>query len=103
MPHPLQDWFSPDNCVSYYVTSSLKGTLERHVDFDRIDAVISGFGVGHFSRPERVLAEFARVLVPKGRVALSWQMLAKAWHHIPFGHTVFAGPQAQVSFVCCSF
>jgi len=31
------------------------------------------------------------------------QMLAKAWHHIPFGHTVFAGPQAQVSFVCCSF
>ena len=25
-----------------------------------------------FSRPERVLAEFARVLVPKGRVALSW-------------------------------
>jgi hypothetical protein len=31
------------------------------------------------------------------------QVLAKAWHHIPFGHTVFAGPQAQVSFVCCSF
>ena len=31
------------------------------------------------------------------------QMLAKAWPHIPFGHTVFAGPQAQVSFVCCSF
>jgi len=36
------------------------------------DAVVSGFGVGHFSRPERVLSEFARVLVPKGRVALSW-------------------------------
>src|SRR5215471_5509093 len=36
------------------------------------DAVVSGFGVGHFSRPERVLSEFARVLVPKGRVALAW-------------------------------
>jgi SAM-dependent methyltransferase len=36
------------------------------------DSVVSGFGVGHFSKPERVLAEFARVLVPKGRVALSW-------------------------------
>jgi len=36
------------------------------------DAVVSSFGVGHFSRPERVLAEFARVLIPKGRVALSW-------------------------------
>src|SRR5262249_24400980 len=31
MPPPPQDWFSPDNCVSYYSTSSLKGTLERHV------------------------------------------------------------------------
>jgi SAM-dependent methyltransferase len=36
------------------------------------DSVVSGFGVGHFSKPERVLAEFSRVLVPKGRVALSW-------------------------------
>jgi len=36
------------------------------------DAVVSGFGIGHFSRPERVLAEFVRVLAPKGRVALSW-------------------------------
>jgi SAM-dependent methyltransferase len=36
------------------------------------DCVVSGFGVGHFSKPERVLAEFARVLVPKGRVSLSW-------------------------------
>src|SRR5262249_61917893 len=37
-PRPPQDWFSPDNCVSYYSTSSLKGTLERHVDFDRINS-----------------------------------------------------------------
>lgn len=36
------------------------------------DAVVSAFGVGHFSRPEVVLSEFARVLVPGGRVALSW-------------------------------
>src|SRR5215475_4657389 len=45
---------------------------ELPLDSSSFDAVISGFGVGHFSRPERVLAEFARVLVPKGRVALSW-------------------------------
>jgi SAM-dependent methyltransferase len=45
---------------------------ELRLDSSSFDAVISGFGVGHFSRPERVLAEFARVLVPKGRVALSW-------------------------------
>ncbi|MFZ2076227.1 MAG: patatin-like phospholipase family protein, partial [Xanthobacteraceae bacterium] len=39
MPRPPQDWFSPKNCVSYYSTSSLNGTLERHVDFDRINSV----------------------------------------------------------------
>lgn len=41
-------------------------------DSSSFDAVISAFGIGHFSRPESVLAEFARVLVPNGRVALSW-------------------------------
>ena len=35
MPRPPQDWFSP---VSYYVTSALKQTLERYVDFDRINS-----------------------------------------------------------------
>jgi len=62
----------------------LAHTLHSHLDFregsaeelpldsSSFDAVISSFGVGHFSRPERVLAEFARVLVSKGRVALSW-------------------------------
>ena len=62
----------------------LAHTLHPHLDFregsaeelpldsSSFDAVISSFGVGHFSRPERVLAEFARVLVPKGHVALSW-------------------------------
>lgn len=37
-PRPPQDWFSPDNCVSYYITSALKRTLERYVDFDRINS-----------------------------------------------------------------
>jgi NTE family protein len=37
-PRPPQDWFSPDKCVSYYITSALKGTLERYVDFDRINS-----------------------------------------------------------------
>jgi len=36
-PRPPLYWFSPDQYVSYYVTSSLKQTLERHVDFDRIN------------------------------------------------------------------
>jgi SAM-dependent methyltransferase len=63
---------------------ALARTLHPQIDFregsaedlpfapSSFDSVVSGFGVGHFSRPERVLAEFARVLVPKGRVALSW-------------------------------
>jgi len=36
------------------------------------DAVVCAFGIGHFPDPERVLAEFARVVAPGGRVALSW-------------------------------
>ena len=36
-PRPPQDWFSSDKCVSYYETSVLKRTLERLVDFDRIN------------------------------------------------------------------
>ena len=63
---------------------ALARTLHPHLDFregsaedlpfapSSFDSVVSGFGVGHFSKPERVLAEFARVLIPKGRVALSW-------------------------------
>jgi SAM-dependent methyltransferase len=63
---------------------ALAHTLHPHLDFregsaeelpfapSSFDAVVSTFGVGHFSRPEHVLAEFARVLSPKGRVALSW-------------------------------
>lgn len=36
------------------------------------DAVVCAFGMGHFPEPERVIGEFARVLVPGGLTALSW-------------------------------
>jgi NTE family protein len=36
-PRTLLDWFSSGDLVSYYDTSVLKGTLERLVDFDRIN------------------------------------------------------------------
>lgn len=37
-PRRLQDWCSPHRTVSYYDTSVLKTTLERLVDFDRINS-----------------------------------------------------------------
>lgn len=36
------------------------------------DAVVSAFGLGHFSEPERAVTEMVRVLKPGGRLALSW-------------------------------
>ena len=36
-PYPPQAWFPSDKRVSYYMTSALKRTLERLVDFDRIN------------------------------------------------------------------
>jgi len=36
------------------------------------DAVTCSFGLGHFAEPERVMAEFTRVLVPYGIAAVSW-------------------------------
>jgi NTE family protein len=36
-PRMLQDWFSPGKFISYYDLSALKGTLERLVDFDRVN------------------------------------------------------------------
>jgi NTE family protein len=36
-PRAPHDWFTPDRVVSYYNTAALKGTLERLVDFDRIN------------------------------------------------------------------
>jgi NTE family protein len=45
-PRPLPDWFSPGKLISYYDTSVLKGTLERLVDFDRINAREMRLSVG---------------------------------------------------------
>jgi NTE family protein len=36
-PWQLYDWLSPNKRISYYDTSALKRTLERLVDFDRIN------------------------------------------------------------------
>jgi ubiquinone/menaquinone biosynthesis C-methylase UbiE len=36
------------------------------------DAVVSNFGIGHFPRPERAVAEFVRVARGGGAVAVSW-------------------------------
>ena len=75
-PRRPQDWFSSDKCVSYYETSVLKRTLERLVDFDRIndtkDMRLSVGAVnvrtGHFAyfdseeitiRPEHIMASGA--------------------------------------------
>ena len=43
------------------------------------DAVVANFGLLHMGRPERAVAEFARVLVPGGRVALTvWDLPGRA-------------------------
>jgi len=44
-------------------------------DAGDFDAIVSNFGVGHFPRPERALAEFARILASGGMAAVSW------WDH----------------------
>ena len=36
-PRQVYDWFSSNKGISYYDTSALKGTLERLVDFERIN------------------------------------------------------------------
>jgi NTE family protein len=38
-PRSPLDWFMPEKPVSYYDTSALKSTLERLVDFDRINSL----------------------------------------------------------------
>jgi NTE family protein len=75
-PRPPQDWFLSDKCTSYYNTSALKATLERLIDFDRINgAKETRLSVGavnvrtsHFAyfdseeikiRPEHVMASGA--------------------------------------------
>ena len=75
-PRGPQDFFSPGKFLSYYDMSALRGTLERLVDFDRIDhgrATRLSVGAvnvrtGHFAyfdsektkiRPEHVMASCA--------------------------------------------
>jgi len=51
------------------------------VDDKAVDAVVGNFAVPHLGRPEQAAAEFARVLVPGGRVALTtWNTPAAARH-----------------------
>jgi NTE family protein len=45
-PRPMLDWISFPNVTSYYKTNLLKSTLERLVDFDRINAKTMRFSVG---------------------------------------------------------
>ena len=45
-PRSMLDWISFPNLISYYDTASLKSTLERLVDFDRINAKAMLFSVG---------------------------------------------------------
>jgi NTE family protein len=75
-PRAPRDWFSPHQLISYYDTAALKITLERLVDFDRINAAggmrlsVGAVNVrtGHFAyfdsasetiRPEYVMASAA--------------------------------------------
>jgi NTE family protein len=77
-PHQLVPWLNPAGTLeatSYYETSRLKETLERHVDFDRINSGEMRFSVGavnvrtgnfvyfdnktHVIRPEHVMASGA--------------------------------------------
>src|SRR5262249_55910144 len=37
VPRAMQEWFSVNSPTSYYNTAALKATLERLVDFDRIN------------------------------------------------------------------
>src|SRR5205085_3193496 len=77
-PRQLWPWLSPDGTIeasSYYETKQLKSTLERLVDFDRLNASEMRFSVGsanvrtgnfvyfdntsHVIRPEHVMASGA--------------------------------------------
>jgi NTE family protein len=79
-PREPHDWLSANNSVSYYKTSALKSTLERLIDFDRINHAkemrlsVGAVNVrtGHFDyfdsekiaiRPEHVMASGA---IPPG-------------------------------------
>jgi ubiquinone/menaquinone biosynthesis C-methylase UbiE len=48
----------------------------EHLPFsdDAFDAIVCAFGLGHFPRPERAVAECVRTLSPAGYIAFAW------WH-----------------------
>ena len=74
-PRPATDWLRRVTPTSYYDTSAMKNTLERLVDFDRINARETRFSIGavnirtgHFAyfdnaqmtiRPEHIMASAA--------------------------------------------
>jgi ubiquinone/menaquinone biosynthesis C-methylase UbiE len=59
-----------------------RGDAQRlPVEDTSVDAVVGNFAIPHLGRPELAAAEFARVLVPGGRVALTtWNVPASARH-----------------------
>lgn len=59
-----------------------RGDAQRlPIDDTSFDAVVGNFAIPHLGRPEQAAAEFARVLVPGGRVALTtWNVPALARH-----------------------
>jgi SAM-dependent methyltransferase len=58
--------------AGYAEIEFLRGDAERLPFGDAsFDAVVAGFVVNHLPRPERALAEFARVVRPGGRVAVT--------------------------------
>jgi NTE family protein len=61
-PRQLYDWLSPKKPISYYDTSALKNTLERLVDFDRINSAeeFTYFDSANVAiRPEHIMASGA--------------------------------------------
>jgi len=68
--------------TSYPGVEFRQGDAQRLSIEDRsIDAVVGNFAVPHLGRPEQAAAEFARVLVPGGRVALTtWSGPGSARH-----------------------
>ena len=57
-----------------YPTIEFREADVEHLPFpdDSFDAVVCGFGLGHFPRPEVAVAECVRTLSPGGRIAFSW-------------------------------
>ena len=63
-PRSMLDWLSFPNLISYYNTGSLKSTLERLVDFDRINAKVMRFSVGAVNVRTGSLTFFDNISIP---------------------------------------